>query len=252
MRAILTWHSLDGSGSPISIAPDEFRRQIEWLLTEGVRIVPVEELLQLDDLTHAAALTFDDGFASTLVHGVPVLREHTLPATCFVVTGSVGADNRWGGRAEPGIPVMPLLDWDGLARLRDAGVAIGGHTRTHPHLPSLPDTGLHREIHQCSDDIHDRLGVRPAGFAYPYGSVDSNVASAVEQVYSWACTTELRPLATDATMSLLPRLDMWYVRNGLRKTGWGSPAFRAWTWARRVGRRVKASLHHRGRDAHRG
>lgn len=236
MRAILTWHSLDGSGSPISVAPDEFRRQITWLLSQNVRIVTVDELLRLDDETDAAALTFDDGFANTLTEGVPVLREHDLPAVCFVVTGHVGAANRWGAREATGIPTLPLLDWDDLARLRDAGMTVGGHTRTHTRLTTLGEADLDREISQCAAEIAERLGVEPAGFSYPYGDADSTVAAVVARSHRWACTTELRPLSRQLDRYQLPRLDMWYLRENVRRTDWGSVAFRTWLGARRLGR----------------
>ncbi len=239
MRAILTWHSLDRSGSPISVAPDEFRRQISWLLSQSIRIVTVDELLQLDDRTDAAALTFDDGFANTFTEGLPVLREHGLPAVWFVVTGHVGGHNRWGGREATGIPTLPLLDWDDLARLRDGGMTVGGHTRTHTNLTTLGEAELDREISQSADEIGVRLGVEPAGFSYPYGGADSNVAAVVARRHRWACTTELRPIGRQLDRYRLPRLDMWYLRETARRTGWGSPAFRTWLWARRAGRRLR-------------
>ena len=242
MRAILTWHSLDGSGSPISVAPDEFRRQVAWLLEQNVQIVSVEELLGLDDSTDAAALTFDDGFVSTLTEAVPVLRAHRLPATCFIVTGQVGRDNRWGGKTAPGIPTLPLLDWDDLARLRDAGVTPGGHSKSHPRLPALAGAELEHEVRQCADEIEQRLGTRPAGFAYPYGAVNSAVAAVVAQTYSWGCTTELRPLRPNLRTNLLPRLDMWYFGPRLLRTGFGSAGCRAWLWARHQGRRLRALI----------
>ena len=240
MRAILTWHSLDGSGSPISIAPDEFRRQIGWLRDQKVRIVTVEALLQLDDTTDAAAITFDDGFTNTLTEGLPVLKEHGLPAVCFVVPAHVGGDNRWGGREAVGIPTLPLLGWDDLARLRDGGVALGGHTRTHPHLTALGTAELDQEIRQGGHEIKQRLGVPLAGFAYPYGAVDSTVEGVVARSHQWACTTELRSLGDEAGPCRLPRIDMWYLREPVRRTGWGSATFRTWLWARRQGRRLKA------------
>ena len=78
MRAILTWHSLDRSGSPISVPPEEFRRQVEWLAASGVRAVTVGKLLELPDEEDAAALTFDDGFANFGEAAAPVLSEYGI------------------------------------------------------------------------------------------------------------------------------------------------------------------------------
>ena len=63
MRAILTYHSIDPSGSPISVSPAAFRRHIEWLASGRVRVVRLEELMRLPAGEDAVALTFDDGFA---------------------------------------------------------------------------------------------------------------------------------------------------------------------------------------------
>ena len=38
MRAILTYHSIDDSGSPISIAPADFRRHLDWLTSGRVPV----------------------------------------------------------------------------------------------------------------------------------------------------------------------------------------------------------------------
>ena len=38
MRAILTYHSIDESGSPISVDPDAFRRHVRWLASGRVRV----------------------------------------------------------------------------------------------------------------------------------------------------------------------------------------------------------------------
>ena len=34
---VLTYHSIDDSGSPVSVAPEEFRRQMTALATSGCR-----------------------------------------------------------------------------------------------------------------------------------------------------------------------------------------------------------------------
>lgn len=242
MRAILTWHSLDRSGSPISVPPDEFRRQVEWLAASGVRAVTVGKLLELPDEADAAALTFDDGFANFGEEAAPVLSEYGIPATIFVVTGHVGRDNRWNGRETPGIPSLPLLGWDALARLKESGMSLAAHTRSHPRLPALDPEKLEIEIGGAAQDMEQHLGTRPEGFAYPYGELDPASARVVERTYQWACTTELRPLEAPARRHQLPRLDAWYLRGPARRAGWGSRSFRTWLWCRRQGRRVRAAM----------
>lgn len=243
MRAILTYHSLDSSGSPISMPPEAFRRQLEWLRQEQVNVVRVDELLMLPAAADAAALTFDDGFANFATEAWPLLREFGHPATLFVVTGHVGKDNRWqGGSGDAGIPVLPLLDWDALARLREAGVTLAAHTRSHPRLTTIDVTEVKAELSGPVEEMERRLGVRPDGLAYPYGNVNARIAAVANGTYRWGCTTEFRPLGPGENPLLLPRLDAWYFRNPARLGRWGSPGFRAWIWGRRQGRRLRASL----------
>jgi peptidoglycan/xylan/chitin deacetylase (PgdA/CDA1 family) len=240
MRAILTWHSVDSSGSPISVSPEEFQRQVRWLASGSVRVVGLEELLDLDDAAPAVALTFDDGFANFATEAAPLLRQHGLTATLFVVTEHVGGDNRWGGRTAPGIPVLPLLDWDALARLQEGGVALGAHTRTHPRLPGLDEGALERELAQAAGEMERRVGQRPTALAYPYGAVDARTATTAARWYRCACTTELRPLSPDEDKLRLPRLDAWYLRDSRRLAAYGTRRFLAWVWGRRQARRLRS------------
>lgn len=246
MRAILTYHSLDESASPISLSPMAFRQHVEWLASGQVRVVGVQELLALDHHVDAVALTFDDGFANFAVEAWPLLRERGLPATVFVVADHVGGDNRWRGRSEAGIPVLPLLDWDALERLRAEGVTIGAHTRTHPFLPALDAGTLDEEMSLAAAEIGRRLGERPIGLAYPYGGVNDTVAREAARHYRWACTTEFRSLRAHESSQLLPRLDMWYFREPQRLSRWGTPDLQAWIWYCRQGRRTRSAIRSMG------
>jgi peptidoglycan/xylan/chitin deacetylase (PgdA/CDA1 family) len=242
MRAILTWHSVYDSGSPISTTPDEFRRQVAWLVSGRVQVVSVGRLLELPDDVNAVALTFDDGFANFATQAAPVLRQHALPVTLFVVTGRAGGDNRWMGRGDPGIPALPLLDWDQLGRLHESGVSLGAHSVHHPRLTKLTRDEVEAELVLSALELGRRLGERPDGFAYPYGAADETVLEIARRHYCWACTTELRPLRAGAPRHSLPRLDAWYLRDPARLAHWGSPRFRTWLWCRRQGRRLRRGL----------
>jgi peptidoglycan/xylan/chitin deacetylase (PgdA/CDA1 family) len=239
MRAILTWHSIDPSGSPVSVGPDAFREQVAFLASGRVRVVPLAALPDVPPDADAVALTFDDAFANLAEHAFPRLAEHALPATVFVVSDHVGARNDWGGRDAPGIPTLPLLSWAALGRAGEGGVEIGAHTRRHPDLSRLGAAALEDEIAGCVSRIEGELGITPTSFAYPFGRTSEAALTVVRDTYRRAVTTELRALGDDEDRMLLPRLDMYYFRGPGQLSAWGSAAFRRRLWLRAQGRRVR-------------
>ncbi len=243
MHAILMYHSIDPSGSVISVDPATFRRQAEWLAGGPVRVVPLEELGRQAPEDDAVALTFDDGFANFGEVAAPLLLDLQLPATLFVVTDRAGGTNDWEGAPGPGIPTLPLLGWDDLGRLAERGIALGAHTRTHPHLSRLDAARRREEIAGSADQIERETGRRPAAFAYPYGDLDAGVAALAADTFALACTTELRPVAREDRPHLLPRLDMYYLREAGMLEDWGSARFRWRLRLRGQARRLREVLH---------
>jgi len=241
MRAILTYHSLDDSGSPISVSPGRFRRQMGWLESEGVRVVPLDELRDLPDSLPAVALTFDDGIDNLLTEGLPILEDLGWLATVFVVTRKVGGNNSWRGGSRSGVPTLPLLDWDSLGSLGARGWGIGSHSRHHPRLTRVNDAELEAELEGAAEDITAALGVRPRWFAYPYGSVDSRVIARASRIYEGACTTDLRPLGPGDHPMRLPRLDATYLSGPVRRRGWG-PGLRRYLGYRRFLRAMRGAF----------
>lgn len=247
MRAILTYHSIDGSGSPVSVTPEVFHAHCAFLSSGRVQVLPLETLVRAPAGTDAVALTFDDGFANFATQAAPLLRDHDLPATLFVVTDHVGGRNNWGGRTVRGIPDLPLLTWTDVAHLAGQGVEIGAHTRRHPDLTTLSDPALVDEVEGSVAVIEERLGQRPAAFAYPYGAVNTAAAGAARRACALACTTELRALGTHDDPALLPRLDMFYFRDPGQLEAWGTRTFRSRLWLRGQGRRLRGVMQGTGR-----
>jgi peptidoglycan/xylan/chitin deacetylase (PgdA/CDA1 family) len=248
MRAILTYHSIDGSGSPISCDPATFGRHVSWLATGRVRVTTIAELLQLPDDADAVALTFDDGFVNFKDEAAPRLREHGFPVTVFVVAARVGANNSWDGPPSPNprranqrriFPTLQLLDWPDLIRLQEQGVTLGAHSRTHRSLPGLTANELEDEVQGCAEQIEARAGRRPTVFAYPYGRRDAASTEAVARVFRLACTTEFQPLSSQSHAFALPRLDMGYFKGPRSLDGWGTPWFKTRLSVRHGLRRVR-------------
>lgn len=243
MRAILTYHSIDDSGSPISVPADVFAEHVQWLTNGGPRVLPLDELLARDtsDPGDAVALTFDDGFANFADAADRLLAEG-LPVTLFVVTGRVGRTNAWQDQPQRGIPTLPLLDWPALEALVQRGVSIGAHTRTHPRLTALSDTEIEDELDGCANELEQRLGARPKHLAYPYGAVDARVATLAGRRFSSSLTTRFAAVPDAVSRTEVPRLDMFYFRQPDALARWGTKSFSRRLWSIGVRRRIREAL----------
>jgi peptidoglycan/xylan/chitin deacetylase (PgdA/CDA1 family) len=102
------------------------------------------------------SLSFDDGRASQSVVGGLLAARH-LEGTFFIISRAVNTGN------DP-----ESLTWTQIQQLARAGNEIGGHTRTHPHLPKLSPAAQTTEICGGRQDLIAQ-GYHPVSFAYPYG-----------------------------------------------------------------------------------
>lgn len=205
--AILTYHSLDESGSVISVPPEQFRRQMEFLASSPVPVVPLHEALRRPN---CVAITFDDGFRNFLDYAAPVLDRLGLPATVFVVSGHCGGRNNWASQPA-GVVDLPLMDWQELRSL-PSGISVGAHTVTHPHLTALSEAECERELRDCRNEIEQQLGTAVRSFAYPYGSRSKKVMAAAGRFFDLAAGTSLRFLSSRSNALDLPRIDAYYLR----------------------------------------
>ena len=190
------YHSVDAYREDpyqVTVTPERFARQMDWLRRRGMRGVALGELLRAHALGRSAGLvglTFDDGYADLAHEVVPVLERFGFTATAFVVAGRLGGHNDW----DPG-PRKRLLNAGQVRRLADRGVEIGSHGLLHQQLPGLPAEELVRETRQSREQLEDLLERRVSGFCYPYGAVDAPAAEAVrDSGYSYAAAIAHSPL----------------------------------------------------------
>ena len=207
-RAILTYHSLDESGSVISVRPERFVRQMEALAASGLKVIALPQLRSTPP--PCLALTFDDGFENFAEQGVPVLARYGFPATVFLVTSHCGARNDWPSQ-RPGIPVLPLMDWPRIRELSRAGVDFGAHTATHPDLTRLAEARARDEILSSRRRIEDAAGCAVACFAYPYGAVSEPVRAIVAEHFQVGCSARLGYVTPASRPEALERLDAYYL-----------------------------------------
>ncbi len=242
MRAVLMYHSLDKSKSPISLDPKAFERHLDWIVGNNVRTTNFAEFPLSETNEHVLSLTFDDAFANFADTAWPRLQERNLKATLFVVSSKTGRTNRWAEKNSPTIPELPLLNWDALGKLAEQGCEIACHTKTHSLLTRLSANKVEDEIASCLAEIDKHIGIRPQTLAYPFGDSNESVEKLASRHVKMACTTEFALVDGSIQPMTIPRLDTWYfARPGLFES-FGSRRFENFVKRRRFLRRLRRSV----------
>ncbi|XVU22109.1 polysaccharide deacetylase family protein [Actinoplanes sp. CA-054009] len=207
----LMYHSVSAVGGPmrdLAVPPELLREQLSALGDAGYRLVGLTEALELIDrgsTEKLVAVTFDDGYRDFLTRGVPILRETGAKATLYASVGHLGGTAGWLGRWAPDFG--PMLTWDELAEVRDAGVEIGNHSMIHHPLDVLPPAQLRDEIVNSHRELEQRLGTRVRSFAYPHGYNSRRVRDLVASLHYDNATEVGRRLHTPSEKRLaVPRL----------------------------------------------
>ncbi len=85
-----------------------------------------------------------------------------------------------------------VLGWDELRRLKQAGVELAPHTRSHPILDRIAAEEARHEIDESCRDLRREVGTCPALLAYPGGFTDATVARIVRELGLEAAVTTRR------------------------------------------------------------
>jgi peptidoglycan/xylan/chitin deacetylase (PgdA/CDA1 family) len=242
---ILTYHSLDSSGSVISIAPEVFKHQMDVLSDQGYGGISLGDLLDGWEgnaplPARPVVITFDDGFGNVLEHAAPVLTALGFRATIFVVTGHCGGSSDWANQPST-VPRLPILSHSELRRLPPEVFEIGGHGLTHAPLTRVGLEQARQEMVDSKRKLEDAISLPVTVFAYPYGLHDRKSLELARVHYRGACTTRLRPARPSDDRWALPRVDMYYLRNPTLFGLFGTPLGNAYLRLRAAGRSCRAA-----------
>jgi len=196
---ILTYHSLDESGSTISVIPSAFREQMHYLKSHGfetITLLDFVERLKTGKLfpEKSFILTFDDGFRNLYEIAFPILGEFDFTATIFIATKYTGQAPLWelGERdRKAGIHHLPLLSWEEIEEMHRHGFTFGSHGARHIHLTQVDRGIVCEDIERSKWTIEDKLGSACRLFCYPYGECSVSVREIVkDRGFQGAVTTE--------------------------------------------------------------
>jgi peptidoglycan/xylan/chitin deacetylase (PgdA/CDA1 family) len=203
---VYCYHRFEGDGyGVLSIKPETFRAQLQALKDNGIEVISMKDFLawkrgEKNIPAHSAVITIDDGYESGYSVAWPILKEFDYPFTMFIYTDYVNS----GGKS---------ITWEQLAEMRDAGVDIGDHSKSHSNLRSKRGKSteeykkwLREELISSKDVMEQKLAIKILSHAYPYGNYNDTVREIIgEAEYSAAFTVYGKHIDYNSEMDTLGR-----------------------------------------------
>jgi peptidoglycan/xylan/chitin deacetylase (PgdA/CDA1 family) len=182
---VLGYHRIADPASDLwglCVAPERFDQQLE-AIRRHARPVSLGELRHAlangEPLDDAVAVTFDDGYTDVLTEGLPLLENHRVPATVFVIAGLLGQEYWWETLArilDPHRALPPRLrlpidtvpfEWDSPEGNQDTPgrheLLFGLHRRLLPFSDERRRVALHELIAWAGVDPEDPASSRALG-----------------------------------------------------------------------------------------
>lgn len=180
---VIMYHHIDENSatSRLSVSPESFGRQMEFLRSRKYNVIPLEGLISLLKEKKrlppkTIAITFDDGNLDNYTNAYPVLKKFNLPAAIFVIVNDANGKS--------------TLTWDQMREMQENNITIGSHTLSHPFLPSETLVVVREQIFQSKRILEEKLRRRVTLFSYPSGGFNEKVRQLViEAGYAGAVAT---------------------------------------------------------------
>lgn len=243
---IVTYHAVAGPASPVCSTPEQLDADLNGLADAGFTFVSLDDcsawLANQKALPpRSAIITFDDGYASVVSDGLPILTRLRVPATVFVIGNRIGGDNQWPGQWRS-IPSMRLADSAQLKDLVAAGITIGSHSWSHPVLTDIDAEHLRTEVEASADRLEQTLQTPVRHFAYPYGARGPREITATRSRYRTAVNAEPRLVRDGSDPWDLSRVDCSDVRMAVRLKCLAEPTLAPYFSLRRRVRRARRQV----------
>lgn len=168
-----------------SVSTDTFESQILYLKNKGANFLTLDEVIEgIENNSFPAKsvwINFDDMDISIYKNAQPILEKYQVPATGFVITGQIGANN---------FNNLQLMNETELQSLSNSGLwDFASHTNDLHYLYSNGQTALvtaepdiiANDIQKGQEKLKDLFGKNYPVIAYPYGISNDKVQDILEK-----------------------------------------------------------------------
>lgn len=184
----------------LTIDPQTFQQHIQFLAERGYNTITFR---QLDNALRSGIplpqkpiiLTFDDGHLDHYTTVFPILRQHNLTGTFFIVTGFADAN------------LPQYMNWAQIKEMAQAGMSMQPHTKNHISLHERSHDILVYQILGSVQSLSHFTQQDAVAFAYPAGRYDANTIDVVRSAgIQRAVTTAFGSLHTTDNRYEMTRL----------------------------------------------
>lgn len=183
-----TWS--DMLGYRLSVAPDVFQIQMDWLYAHGYHPVTFNQVRAYFAGTDAlppkpVVITLDDGYADLYTTAYPILKSHDFTAVAYIVPNFVG-------RPE-------YVTRNQIQEMDRGGIEIASHTMNHADLARTSYGSTMYELVQSKKWLESLVGHPVLDFAYPSGRFNAQAVAAVQRAgYDTAVTEQVSTMHSRA------------------------------------------------------
>jgi peptidoglycan/xylan/chitin deacetylase (PgdA/CDA1 family) len=173
----------DMLGYRLSVAPDVFQTQMDWLYAMGYHTVTFNQVRAYFAGTSGlparpVVITLDDGYRDLYTTAYPILRAHNFTAVAYIVPNFVG----W----------PQYVTRDQILELDRRGIEIASHTMDHSDLAKMSWGSAMYQLVQSKRWLESLVGHPVLDFAYPSGRFTSQTVAAVQKAgYDTAVTEQV-------------------------------------------------------------
>lgn len=196
---VLMYHHLvpdEQECNSMTVTEGRMDHDLQWLADHGYTTILPSDLLSGEPLPEKPVLiTFDDGYRSNYELLYPLLQKHQAKAAIALIVGM--QDNQWADQ---------FLRWEECREMADSGlVEFGSHTYLLHNMDERYGAftrgginGIQRKPEESDQEFQDRvlsdiqsshdrmaeeLGREVSFFAYPYGLVEPDAESLIEELF---------------------------------------------------------------------
>lgn len=200
---VLMYHHVNpNKGDMVTVTPEVFERQMEYLHNAGYRTLKIDELISyinggLTFKEKTAVVTFDDGWLDNYIHAFPVLKKYRINATIFIVTdrtekasenmiqtpSTIPTHKESKSLMEKGEEHRVVLNWELIREIKNSGlVDFYSHTKSHARCDRLSENELLEELGGSKKIIEERLGRPCLYLCWPGGKYNNSALKVAKNV----------------------------------------------------------------------